>query len=80
MLHIVAEISLYPLAGDYEDRILHYVRRLREYPEIEVTPGITSTVVRGEYDHILAILQKECKEELAAEGKCALVIKLLNTA
>lgn len=77
-MQILAEISLYPLTQDYDALILDFVRRIRQYDGIEVTVGQTSTVVRGEYEVVFQILQRECGISLSAGVKTAVVIKLLN--
>ena len=78
MLKVLVEISLYPLSDTYESDILDFIKRLRSYDGIEVEPGQASTVIRGDYDLIFAILETECKMALAGGSKSALVIKMVN--
>lgn len=78
MMQVVVELSFYPFAKDYDSLIFELVRRLRSYSDIEVTPGQTATVIRGEYDLVFEILTKECKTALGGENKAAIVMKVLN--
>ena len=80
MLQVLVEISFYPLSDSYEVDILEFIKRLRSYDGIEVEPGQTSTVIRGDFDLVWAILETECKIALGRGSKSALVIKILNTA
>lgn len=78
-MQAIAEISLYPLSMDYDNPILDFIRRLRAYPGIHVQPGETSTVVRGTYEQVFGILERECRVTLEGDTRAAFVIKLLNT-
>jgi uncharacterized protein YqgV (UPF0045/DUF77 family) len=78
-MQIIVEISLYPFTRDYDDLILDFVQKLQDCKDIEVSPGETSTVVRGEYDTVFAMLEHECKAALSGKARTAVVIKILNT-
>ncbi len=78
-MQVIVEISLYPFTKDYDTLILDFVRKLRGYEGVKVTLGETSTVVRGEYDVVFAMLESECKAALDGNEKTAVVIKILNT-
>jgi uncharacterized protein YqgV (UPF0045/DUF77 family) len=78
-MQIIVEISLYPFTKDYDALILDFVHKLQDYKDIEVSLGETSTVVRGEYDTVFAMLKHECKAALSGKARTALVIKVLNT-
>ena len=79
-MQVIVDISLYPMANDYDGHILTLIQNLQSVNGIEVTPGETSTVVRGEYDVVFEVLEREIKAILSSKVRSALVIKLLNTA
>lgn len=78
-MQIIVEISYYPLTPDYEPHILGLIRGLQAASDIEVSSGETSTVVRGEFDEVFAVLQRECRTVLQKDVKSVLVMKILNT-
>ena len=73
-----AELSLYPLAPDYKDHIVAFIRRLREEEGITVATNELSTQVTGEYDAVMAALTAAMRPTLAGEVPCSFVVKLLN--
>jgi hypothetical protein len=44
-----------------------------------VTPGETSTVIRGEYQVVMDIMRSEVRSVLDSEVRTAFVVKLMNT-
>ena len=56
-----AEISLYPLHENYEEVIIEYILKLRQYEGLRVETNGMSTQVFGEYDTLMAALTAESK-------------------
>ena len=75
---ITAEISLYPLANDYEPPILEYIALLREQPGIAVHTHSTATKVNGEYEAVQKALDVAMKTTFERHGKAVVVVKYLH--
>lgn len=70
------EISLYPLSEKYKKPIKKFIKRLKDYDQLEVVPNGMSTQVFGNYEELLIILQKEMKEEFAKDHASMFVLKI----
>jgi uncharacterized protein YqgV (UPF0045/DUF77 family) len=79
VMQILTEISMYPLSRDYDQPIHAFIQKLKSHQGIEVTPGETSTVIRGEYQVVMDILRSEVRSVLDSEVRTAFVVKLMNT-
>ena len=73
-----AEISLYPLHENYEEVIIEYILKLREYQGLRVETNGMSTQIFGEYDTLMAALTTENKAVFES-GKAVLMIKLIGS-
>lgn len=74
------EISNYPLNAEYIPPIQDFINRLNSNNKIVVKTNATSTHIVGEYDEVMAILQKEIKTSFEKYGKMIFVMKVLNGA
>jgi uncharacterized protein YqgV (UPF0045/DUF77 family) len=72
-----AEISLYPLHENYEEVIIEYILKLKEYNGLRVETNGMSTQVFGEYDTLMAAIAAESKTVFES-GKAVLLIKLIG--
>ncbi len=72
-----AEISLYPLHENYEEVIIDYILKLRQYEGLRVETNGMSTQVFGEYDTLMAALTTESKAVFES-GKAVLMMKLIG--
>lgn len=79
IMQAIAEITKYPLDQNYDGPILDFIRRLRMHDNLDITVGDTSTVVRGEFDELINAIKVEMKESFKSPGRCAFVLKILNT-
>jgi len=59
-----AEISMYPFQENYKELIKAFIAKLSYYPDVQVTPGPTSTVEMLRWSH----------EE---HGKAVFVVKIM---
>ncbi len=73
-----AEISLYPLHEGYEDIIIEYILKLRQYDGLRVETNGMSTQVFGEYDTLMAAITTESKTVFES-GKAVLMMKLIGS-
>ncbi len=78
-MYCIVEITKYPLTPDYEAPIIDFIRRLKAHEGLDITTGETSTVVRGDYDLVMSVVQDEMKLSLASGVRTAFVLKVLNT-
>jgi uncharacterized protein YqgV (UPF0045/DUF77 family) len=70
-MQAAVEISLYPLNGDYIDRIVAFIKKLNSHPELKVQTNSMSTQVWGPLDRTFSILAQEM--QIAAEDSPRLV-------
>ena len=77
-MRLSADISLYPLADEYEPPIRTYIDRLQARSDIEVVCNSLSTQIFGEADAVWRALEEVSNASFEAFGKQVLVIKLLH--
>ncbi|MGQ7868367.1 hypothetical protein [Sunxiuqinia sp. sy24] len=61
-MYITVEISYYPLTENYDQPVFQLLDLLNNQPEITVESGTMSTLIRGEYDEVMQILNTSMKE------------------
>jgi uncharacterized protein YqgV (UPF0045/DUF77 family) len=76
-MDISVEISYYPLADNYLDRIETFIQQLRKYPSVKVMTNGMSTQIFGTYDEVMHILQQELKQAML-EPHAVFVLKVVN--
>ena len=77
-MNIAVDISLYPLDNNFIAHIKDFIKRLQENESIEVVTNPMSTQVRGEYEIVMRIIQKEIKKTFLESSKAVFAIKVLN--
>ena len=77
-MNIAVDISLYPLDNNFISPIKDFIKRLQENESIEVVTNPMSTQVRGEYEIVMRIIQKEIKKTFLESSKAVFAIKVLN--
>lgn len=78
-MQLGVEISLYPLNEEYEGYILAFIERLNQDPKLFVSTTYTSTLVSGDYDHVMECMQREMKKTYAELKQAVFVCKFLNS-
>lgn len=76
-MELSVEISYYPLADDYLERIEAFIQQLRKYDTIDVVTNGMSTQIFGPYDEVMRILQIELKEAMQ-KPHAVFVFKMVN--
>jgi len=76
-MRTAAEISMYPLTGDYLPLIQAFIDRLNTYPELVVQTNSLSTQVWGALDRVMAILADEIERSAASGPQLIFVMKVL---
>ncbi len=77
-MNIAVDISLYPLDNNFIPPIKDFIKRLQENESIEVVTNPMSTQVRGEYEIVMRIIQKEIRKTFLESSKAVFAIKVLN--
>lgn len=78
-MYCIVEITKYPLTAEYEAPILDFITRLKSHEGLDISIGETSTVVRGDYDRVMSVLQDEMRDSLNSKARTAFILKVLNT-
>lgn len=77
-MHVMVELSLYPLAESYIGPIKAFIERLNTVADIEVSTSSTSTQVSGEYQYVMQVLAREMQRTHEEVGQAVFVAKFLN--
>jgi uncharacterized protein YqgV (UPF0045/DUF77 family) len=76
-MQITVEISLYPLAQDYEHHIIDFIQRLKSHDDILVRSNAMSTYIQGNFDMVWEILRQELKETFKSGVPVSNVLKII---
>jgi uncharacterized protein YqgV (UPF0045/DUF77 family) len=78
-MRITAEMSLYPLHGDFVTDIRRFILDLRARPGLEIVTNQLSTQVRGELPDVMAAVAHALEAAMAAgHGTQVLVAKFIG--
>ena len=77
-MRVAVDISLYPLADDFLPPIKDVIDWLNAESSVEVVTNAMSTQIRGEYDEVMAVLNREIKKTFDQCPKAVFAIKILN--
>ena len=77
-MKISVELTLTPLQDNYEPAIINFIKSLRN-SGLTVLENPLSTQVYGDYDEVMALLQKEIKVALEAIEKGLLYVKIVKS-
>jgi hypothetical protein len=77
-MKISVELTLTPLQDDFEPAIISFIKSLRA-SGLTVLENPLSTQVYGDYDEVMALLQKEIKTTLEVIERGLLYIKIVKS-
>lgn len=77
-MDIGVEISLYPLAQDYRQRIGAFLERLRADGRLKVVTTSLSTQVFGPYEEVLGALGREMRTTFGEVDRAVFVMKIFG--
>ncbi len=77
-MRVALDISLYPIADEFIAPIDDVIARLNSHESLEVTTNPMSTQVFGEYDAVMAALNREIKKTFETSPRAVFAIKILN--
>ena len=69
------EISMYALSDDYAERVIGFIQRVKQNPDVRVEVNGLSTQLFGDYDLLMQILKKEMLQDLEF-GKAVFLLKI----
>ena len=76
-MKLTIELTHYPFKDDYRPVIKETVERLNAIEGIDVQTFPTATVLVGEYDTLMQILNDTMKWSFETYGKCVFVAKFI---
>ncbi len=76
-MHITVEISYYPLTDNYDQPVLEFLKLIENQKEISITPGTMSTLISGDYDPVMDLLNSSMKE-LMKKYPSVFTLKIAN--
>ncbi|MFW8590167.1 YkoF family thiamine/hydroxymethylpyrimidine-binding protein [Glaciecola sp. 2405UD65-10] len=79
-MQLGVEISLYPLNEQYVSYIQAFIDRLNSDVKLFVSTTHTSTLISGDYDHVMQVLQREMKRTYEETKQAVFVCKFLNSS
>jgi hypothetical protein len=77
-MKLSVEISNYPLNEQYIPPIKDFIGRLTANPAVTTSCNTMSTQVFGDYDVVMALLNREMKDSFERFGKMIFVVKFIN--
>lgn len=77
-MQLAVEISMYPLADEYIPPIQAFIDCLHTYEGLRVRTTHTSTLISGDYDLVMQVMQQEVKKVHQNLGQAVFVCKYLN--
>ncbi len=77
-MDIGVEISLYPLAADYRQRIQAFLDRMRSDGRLKVVTTSLSTQVFGPYEEVLGLLGREMRATFSDVERAVFVMKVFG--
>lgn len=77
-MRVAVDISLYPIADDFLPPIKDVIARLNKQSSVTVETNAMSTQLRGEYDEVMAVLNREIRTSFEQCPKAVFTIRILN--
>jgi uncharacterized protein YqgV (UPF0045/DUF77 family) len=76
-MQITVEISLYPLEEGFAGVVNDFLGRLKEHPEVDVQTASMSTMISGDYEKVMDLLDREIKP-VFEEHAAVFTLKIAN--
>jgi uncharacterized protein YqgV (UPF0045/DUF77 family) len=76
-MNTTIELSFYPLQEHYRELIKDFIRKLKEYKDLQITVGTTSTVMIGEHTHVINCLKEMMEWSHTNQGRSVFVAKII---
>jgi uncharacterized protein YqgV (UPF0045/DUF77 family) len=76
-MNTTIELSFYPLQEHYRELIKDFIRKLKEYKNLKITVGDTSTVIIGEHTQVMDCLKEMMEWSHTNQGRSVFVAKII---
>lgn len=76
-MNTTIELSFYPLQEHYRELIKDFIRKLKEYKDLQIIVGATSTVMIGEHTQVINSMKEMMEWSYTNQGKSVFVAKIL---
>ena len=74
---ITVELSLYPFSDNYKTLIKGFIAELNKRENLHTSTSPTSTIVHGEYNHVMDTLKEMIAWSYEAHGREVFVAKFI---
>ncbi len=76
-MNLAVEISMYPFNEDYKTLIKSYIDKLNTYADLHIKTSATSTLVIGEFDHVMQVFSDMLVWSHTEHGQAVFVSKFI---
>jgi uncharacterized protein YqgV (UPF0045/DUF77 family) len=76
-MNTTIELSFYPLQEHYRGLIKDFIRKLKEYKDLKITVGVTSTVMIGEHIQVINCMKEMMEWSHTNQGRSVFVAKII---
>ncbi|WP_075187078.1 YkoF family thiamine/hydroxymethylpyrimidine-binding protein [Teredinibacter haidensis] len=76
-MKLSVELTLYPLQDEYLNIIKQTIDKLNTYSDIDISTFPTATILIGDYDKVMAVVNEVVAWSFNNFGKCVFVAKFL---
>lgn len=77
-MDISVELTLTPIQNDYEPAVINFIKKMRE-SGLTVKENPLSTQVYGDYDEVMALLNKEIKNTFESIERGLMYVKIVKS-
>lgn len=76
-MQLTLEISMYPLQEGYRNLIKEFIDKLNEYDQLDISTSHTSTLVIGEYQHLMKVFTELMAWSVERHGRSVFMAKFI---
>ena len=76
-MQITLELSMYPFKEDYKTHIKAFIEELNKRSNLVITTFPTSTLIHGEYNHVMDTLKEMIAWSYDTHGRQVFVAKFI---
>mgnify|MGYP001308192081 CR=1 FL=1 len=76
-MNVTAEISMYPLRGDFIPAIDSVIEKLNSFGELQVQTFATATTLIGDYDRVMDALKETIAWSYERYGTSVFAVKII---
>jgi uncharacterized protein YqgV (UPF0045/DUF77 family) len=74
---VTVDISMYPLHTNFIELVQGFIKKLESHPGLRVNPGSTSTVIIGDYLHVMEAITELLAWSHREHGQSVFVTKFI---